>query len=75
MSALPFTSAYTATATSLQLAYDVASLSSNLALARHDETGTYADECRREIAKLRASLAAIEQAVEAMPTLKSEAAA
>ena len=75
MSALPFTSAYTATATSLQLAYGVASLSSNLALVRHDETGTYADECRREIAKLRASLAAIEQAVEAMPTLKSEASA
>jgi len=67
-------SAYTATAEAMQLAYDVAALSSNLALARDDDTGTYADECRRCLAKISASTAVIERAVQDMPRLKSEAA-
>lgn len=70
----PMVSAYAATAEVMQLAYDVAALSSNLALARDDGTGTYADECRRCLAKISASTALIERAVQDMPRLKSEAA-
>lgn len=67
-------SAYAAAAENMQLAYDVAALSSNLALARDDATGVYADECRRQLAKISASLGLIERAVQDMPRLKSEAA-
>ncbi|WP_278070492.1 hypothetical protein [Brevundimonas sanguinis] len=74
VSKLPSASVYAASAAAMQLAYDVAALSSNLALARDDDTGTYADECRRCLAKISASTALIERAVQDMPRLKSEAA-